>query len=133
LPFVEYAVQGFVDGLDEQLAIVNQEQIDVVWRNFVHEQFKDKRTEALVRRRRLVLDLSRMDRPVPKAEIPYLTPRLARAYAGKGPKTVPRDLNALADLGLIRLTKRGVVAKKELVLSFVPESVDEPADPMPDS
>ena len=32
-----YAVQGFVDSLREQLNLVRHQQMDVTWRNYVHE------------------------------------------------------------------------------------------------
>src|SRR3989442_1040974 len=37
IPFIEYAVTGFVEGLREQLKIIRYQQWDMVWRNYVHE------------------------------------------------------------------------------------------------
>lgn len=49
-----------------------------------------------------------------------LTPRLARAFATKGPKTVQRDLSALVEMGLIVREGRRVRARRELILAFLP-------------
>jgi len=88
LPFVMYAVQGFVDGLRQQLQEIRAQQWDVAWRNFVDEQFRDEKTGAPIRQRDLVLDLPAQPDWVNVADIPALSPRLARAYAGKGAKTI---------------------------------------------
>ena len=58
---------------------------------------------AVMRRRQLVLDVSKVKRPVTRAEMRELTPALATAYAGRTSKTLSRDLNAARDeLGLLR-------------------------------
>jgi DNA-binding HxlR family transcriptional regulator len=49
-----------------------------------------------------------------------LTPRLAKAYAAKTPKTLQRDLGALEKLGLIERTPKGVRAISEIILAFLP-------------
>jgi len=54
IPFIQYAVQGYVDGLREQVTTIRHQQFDVAWRNYVHEFFKDQNTPADVRRRHLV-------------------------------------------------------------------------------
>jgi hypothetical protein len=49
-----------------------------------------------------------------------LTPGLAEAYADKKSKTVTRDLNALEGLWLIERTPKGIRARREVILSFLP-------------
>src|SRR5665811_45518 len=34
--FISYAMQGFVDGLREQLSVIRKQQWDVTWQNYVH-------------------------------------------------------------------------------------------------
>jgi Fic family protein len=118
--FLQYAVQGFVDGLRSQLATIRDFQWDVAWRNYVHEAFRDKTGEADVRRRHLVLDLSASSEPVPLAALRELTPRLAAAYAGKTPRTLSRDVNTLVEMGLVERTNGGVRARREVILAFLP-------------
>lgn len=120
LPFVEYAVRGFVDGLKEQLAHIRNQQWDVAWRNYVHEQFRDKHTESDKRRRDLVLDLSIKSEAVAIGEIMNISPRIAREFAGKSHRTLQRDLSILVSLELIERTATHVRAKKEIILAFLP-------------
>jgi Fic family protein len=125
MSFIEYALQGFVDGLKEQLTVIRNQQWDVTWRNFVHEKFKDKNSEADVRRRHLALDLSRKDNPVPMSELKELTPRVAGAYAQKTHKTLIRDVHELRSMGLIEQTPAGIRAKKDVILAFLPSRRDK--------
>lgn len=120
LPFLEYALRGFVDGLHAQLARIREQQWDVAWEHFVHNQFATRKTPADLRQRDLLLDLARCGAAVPNGEIPSLSPRLARAYAGKTRKTLTRDVNALVEAGLVERSAAGVRAKPEIVLAFLP-------------
>jgi len=120
LPFLEYAVRGFVDGLREQLNVIREQQWDVTWENYVHDVFHDKNSPAETRQRWLALDLGDKGEPVPVAKIRELTPRLAKAYAVKTPKTLQRDLGALGKLDLVERTPEGVRAKREIMLAFLP-------------
>lgn len=122
LPFLSYAVAGFVDGLRSQLEAVWGQQRDVFWRDYVHEKFKDKNSVSDIRQRRLAIDLGRRDGWVPITEVSALTPRLATAYAGKTSKTIQRDLNALVAAGLVVRQPRAIRAQKEVLFSFLPIS-----------
>lgn len=119
-PFLGYAVRGFVDGLREQLEKIWTQQWDVVWRNFVHERFQSRNSRSDTRQRHLALDLGDGEEWTEIGKIPELTPRLAKAYAGKTSKTVQRDLNALVEMGLILRDGRKVRARCELILAFLP-------------
>jgi Fic family protein len=117
LPFVEYAVQGLVDGLKEQVARIRVQQWDVTWRNYVHEQFRDKITKIGKRRRDLLLELGEKGTAISK--IFDLSPRLARLYAAKSPRTLMRDLAELEKLGLAETKDGSVRACKEIILAFL--------------
>ncbi len=119
-PFMLYAVQGLVDGLRKQLQFVWAQQWDVTWRNYVHERFQHKTSASDARQRHLALDLGVLKDWVQIADIPELTPRLAKAYAGKTPKTVQRDLNSLQVQELIARDGRKVRARRELIFAFLP-------------
>lgn len=118
LPFVQYAVRGLVDGLRDQLEKIWTQQWDVVWRNFVNERFQNRNSPADTRQRHLALDLG--EGWVEIGNITELTPRLARAYAGKTSKTLQRDLNALVEMGLVSRQERMVRAQREVILAFLP-------------
>jgi Fic family protein len=119
--FINYATTGFVDQLKEQLDIIRFQQWDVVWRNYVHEMFKDQTSETAVRQRRLALDLSvATDEPIRMSKIPDISTRMAAAYAKKTRKTMVRDVNKLIKMGLFERTKEGIRAKREIILAFLP-------------
>ena len=127
LPFLSYAVQGFLDGLRAQMAHIREQQWDVAWRNYVHEAFADKKGLSDIRRRHLVLDLSRQTDLVLLDKLPEVSPRLAAAYARKTRKTLSRDLNELLKMGLVVQETSGYKARKELILAFLPVKAESTA------
>lgn len=131
VPFLRYAVAGFVDGLREQLEKIRVQMWDVVWRNFVHERFQNRTHPSDIRQRHLVLDLGDGGKWTEIGDIPQLTPRLARAFAGKTSKTVQRDINALIEMGLVKRDGRKIRACQEVILAFLPlrRSPAAPASP----
>jgi len=119
LPFVEYALEGLVDGLKEQISFVQAQQLEVLWRNLIHETFAGKHGEAAHRRRELALALRIEDGPVALKRLPLLTPELAQHYAQLSSKTLTRDVNELERLDLVRLDKRGIEGRFERVLELL--------------
>jgi Fic family protein len=122
LPFIQYAVTGFVDQLREQIAAVQDQQLQVSWVNYVHEQFGAQKTSADRRQRDLVLAMSGKRDFIKPSEIKQLTPEIAVAYAGKTSKTISRDLNRLKKKGLIEAGPQGYRAMIETMLAFLPAS-----------
>ena len=121
VPFIVYAIQGFLDGLHEQLEHVWVQNYDVIWRNYVHEIFRDKDSTAYQRRRRLVLDLSgHPEKRLPFNRLLDVSPRVARAYANKTERTLSRDLVELQNMGLIEWAKGLYQARTDIVLAFLP-------------
>ena len=128
LPFIQYAVQGFVDGLKLQLATVREQQWQVSWENHVHEIFRGARaSETSKRHRDVALDLGNQPDWVEISTLPLLTPRLARAYAHKTRRTVERDVNAIVQTGLAERQHGKVRARRELILAFLPARSQETA------
>ncbi len=123
LPFLNYAVEGFVDGLREQLKLIREEQWELAWENYVHERFRDKNSIASVRQRHLLLDLSKRAKATTVSEVPNISTRLAAAYSGKHRKTIVRDLNTLIEMGLVMHVEAGYRARKERILAFLPQSI----------
>jgi Fic family protein len=118
IPFLGYAAEGFVGQLQQQLSDVHDLIVRATWVNYVHSMFPDPTLTAR-RQRDLVLALKH-DAYTRRARLTTLTPQLAEAYAGKGSKTVTRDLNALSRLELVERTPKGIRARRELMLSFLP-------------
>jgi Fic family protein len=119
--FVVYALQGFVDGLKEQIETIKQEQLAVAWENYVYHQFQGKKSPSHARQRELVLHLGVTGEPVKISDIMGLSPRLAKEYAGKTEKTLSRDVNALVQMRLIRrMPGRRVRANTDTIKAFLP-------------
>ncbi len=120
LPFLQYAVRGFVDGLRAQLSVIRKQQLDVAWEAYVHEVFDGAKSAAEIRRRHLVLDLGKATEPIPFNKLSTLSPRIAADYASLTPRTVFRDGLKLTKQNLARFGRGGLVANKELIQAFLP-------------
>lgn len=119
-PFISYALEGLTEGLAEQAEIIRDQHREIAWRNYVHEEFREKKGTSDKRRRDLLLDLSIQKDPVNFKDIPSITPRMAKAYADKTRMTVIRDIEALVDMDLVIREGRQIRPKKELILAFLP-------------
>ena len=121
LEFLEYAVQGFIDALDNQIESILDEQLNVTWENYVHKVcFGGKLTFALRRRRDLLLDLSRFNRVVNIQELRYrLSNEVLKQYQNHT-RMLSQDMNYLEARGLIRKSEQGYEAAKDLVKAFLP-------------
>lgn len=120
-PFLRYAIRGFVDGIRAQAERVWVQQYADRWEQFIYETFGGRvRSDAERRRLHLVRELSERQDPVPRREIPRLSPDLTIAYAGTQ-RMLSRDLNALAAMGLVEQAGRGLWrARREQILAFRP-------------
>ena len=77
--------------------------------------------DAAVRQKNIALDLSfTTDESIRISKIPEISTRLAAAYAKKTRKTMARDVNKLISMGLIERAKKGVRAKRDVILAFLP-------------
>lgn len=124
LPFVRYALQGFVDGLREQLDTIRAQQFSDRWEQYVYQQFGRTTTPARVRQRQLVLEMSKLDGPFAKAELRTLSTGLVEMYHGKTKKTLTRDINALLEMELIRRREGGYVPNKGVIEAFRPVTAE---------
>ena len=120
MEFVRYSLQGFVDGLRGQMEEIWEYQLNATWENFVYGQFRGETGGPAIRRRNLLLDLSQQPEPVRLANLRRITPRAAEAYANRTDSTLNRDINILNRMGLVRMTRTGVVARKERVRAYLP-------------
>ncbi len=117
--FIEYAIQGYHDGLDETLTQLEANFREVSWRSFVHDTFSDvrfRKRSVFKRRRRLALSLP-VDRWTPASRISTLTVDIARDYATLSQRTVDRDIAELRALQLARVNDAGDVRANDDVLN----------------
>lgn len=120
LPFVLYALQGFVDGLRDQLSKIREQQFADRWEQYVYQQFGRTNSPARVRQRQLVLEMSKFDQPLLKTQLPRLSAGLFEMYHGKTDKTLSRDINAVVKMGLVRRVRDGYVPNRRVIEAFLP-------------
>jgi cell filamentation protein, protein adenylyltransferase len=118
--FLIYAVRGLVDGLREQLVLVRDEQWEAAWRDYIHKNLSLHVSKTNIRRRTLVLELSKKTKPVPRSKLVFLSPEIAESYKGKTGKTLTRDLNELLEMGMVRREPEGYKINKRIMLAFAP-------------
>ena len=127
--FVDYAIGGFVDGLKEQLARIQSQQLDIMWRNYVHEVFREHASVTGKRRRDLALAISTYtistNEFITPDKLLGMNAKVAAAYAKKTKKTLQRDLNALEKTNLFEISDKGMRAKAERLLAFQPFRLEE--------
>jgi Fic family protein len=119
IPFISYALQGFVDGLADQIDLVRNQQFELTWDAVVAE-IVTGHSPSDVRRKKLAMALFRAGEPVAKADLRDLTPELARLYAQVTEKALSRDLNSPPLRHLIEKTLGGYRARREIISAFLP-------------
>lgn len=131
LPFLTYALNGFIDGLKGQIAYIRQLHVEVAWVNFVHDIFRNQRTKASHRQRALLLDLATKKEAVPIADLHEISPRMAKEYAGMHPRTCWRDVDALMEMDLLLRKGKTVAPNLELISQFLPVKAKPIASSVP--
>jgi len=109
-PFLEYAAQGFLDGLDDQLRYVNERNRAVAWRNHIYETLREEKEKVRRRLTQLALGIATLSQPVPAAKVLKTLPHLLAEYAGVTTRTLYRDLNELKRRELVLQTGNGFLA-----------------------
>jgi Fic family protein len=120
LPFITYALEGFLDGLRGQIAYVRRLQMEVAWINYVHEYFRHNASRSADRQKMILLDLFERDEAVLIADLDQLSPRLAKAYAGMHQRTLLRDVENLEKAKLIARKGKKISANQALIARFLP-------------
>lgn len=103
--FIEYALVGFRDGLQNVFLVLQDSQLKITWQKHVYDVFEKQplaSIEVMKRRRQLALDLPPNQSYTAK-EIILATPQVAMLY-GKSDlsdKQIERELEELMKLGLL--------------------------------
>ncbi len=116
--FIEYASEGFVDGLREQLKVIKEQQLQVTWEKYVQDQFRDRQSPAVERLKHILIDMPAEF--ISRKEIVGVSSRVTRDYAIKSEKTLTRDLNSLLGKKLINRSGTSYKPNRELILGFLP-------------
>ena len=120
--FIGYALQGFRDGLKENLNIIQENQFSIFWQHYIYETFADlKYTKkgAFKRKRALMLQMP-LNKEFTVDEILELSPDIAKKYATYGRATVLRDLKELQELKLLRKVGRNYTANTKILKAMMP-------------
>lgn len=122
--FVAYAIGGFAEELREQIGVIQSHQLGLAWLTMVNERSLGQQEETSSRRRALLLSLP-MDGPTdftPIENLNRLNADIAAIYATRTSKTMTRDINALAEEGLIvfNADRTGVRPALEQLFAFLP-------------
>lgn len=117
--FLEYAFQGLVDGLQEQLQSIHSYQMDITWRTLVHDTFRGASGKKGRRMRELLLSLGTGTTAISsyadiRPEIFY------EHYKGRQLRTLMRDLAELVDMNLLVRTPEGYRPRLELLQKMLP-------------
>ena len=122
--FVAYALQGFLDEVRSQIAIVREESKAIHWESYVFERFRAQpSTVARDRQRLLALTL-----PVTwttAEEATELTPQIAKKYGSAGPRIPARDLNDLVKMNLVQKRGRHYRARRSIIEAFIPPTWED--------
>jgi hypothetical protein len=117
---VNYAVQGLLDGLKEQIERVWEQQYDVSWTDYVASFFANDHSASASRRKHLIQDLSDATKPLTLNQIASLSPRIVKDYSSKSVRTLKRDVDILMKDGLVVMENRKYRAQKEQIQAFLP-------------
>ncbi len=127
--FVRYAVEGFLEEIRNQIAMVRQENLQIHWESYVYEIFRPMpETETRKRQRELALSMP----PglwITAKQATELNPRLARFYARAGERTPARDLNDLYKMDLVDKDKRRYRVRRNIIEAFIPPTWEVPVKP----
>lgn len=118
--FLQYALQGFVDGLKSEIELIQNQQLKVHWINHIHNSFKGKHHLTEERKKDLMLELSSVENNgFTLQEIRHLTPRIAEMYANLTDRTLSRDLEELVKAKLLEYKSNHYYCNYGLLLRYM--------------
>lgn len=122
--FMEYALEGFRDGLEQTMAVIHQEQTELTWNNYVHEimeKTQGKSSKTLRRMQQLACKIP-ADKFCSPEEIKILSIKIAEEYRKLNDITLRRDLDALAEMKVLKTEKGKYCANHNLLHRFLPDT-----------
>ncbi len=118
-PFLLYGLQGFVDGLKEQLKTIRGIQWRISWLNLVEDTFGGSLKSTDIRKKQLVLYLTDIFTPMPIKSI-WKDSSIQLLYATKKQRTLERDIDKLIEMQLLVKTPEGILINRDLLTAFLP-------------
>jgi Fic family protein len=121
--FIEYAVQGFRDGLLKTLKMIQGNQFEITWQKLIYDRFAAKqftKKNVYARQRALALAIP-MDRSITENDIQQLGADLTRTYANLSSRTLRRDLDELVAMDIVVAVEGRFRANTILLRKQVPQ------------
>lgn len=128
--FLKYAIQGYRDGLYHIVDIVQTNQIEISWTNYIYNVFKSKKItgkteEVNKRRRNLIISLPIGSRFNLK-NITKVSVEIALTYNNLSERTTNRDIQELINLDLLIENDDGTFSPNSIVLkNFIAKRKDK--------
>lgn len=127
--FINYALEGYIDQLGEQIKWIRNFQYKVFWTNYIYSRFKERNRAIDKRRRDLILELSGDAFPDNEwTEIALLEdrfPRIARIYAGTTSMTLRRDIQELVNTRLLEKEKNKIRPNISILSVYLPRQINQ--------
>jgi hypothetical protein len=110
-----------VDELDKQINIVLDEQLDVIWTNYIYSKFPGELSSSMFRKRELLLDISKNKIPLDKDELRLrLSVKTLSLYDKKSSMTYYRDIKQLLNDKFLADENGKISANKSQLQGFLP-------------
>lgn len=122
--FIEYAVQGFHDGLLEVLNIISANQKSTIWENYIHStmdtsKVSGKSKAVMERQRKLALSLS-TDNYFSVDDLMMSNVKVLKLYRDLSDATIRRDLKELMRKDIVVEQRGAYKGNIELLLHRLP-------------
>ena len=124
--FIQYALEGFRDGLEKTIEVIHKEQTEHTWKNFVNDEIEklisEGRNKNILRRISLLAHNIPSNRFYSIDEIKILNVKIAKEYLRLNPITLHRDLKFLTEKNLLISEKNKYRLNYNLLSGFLPEA-----------
>lgn len=123
--FIQYAIQGFRDGLIETLDAIQEMQFKIFWRDHIYTTFSDidyKKREVFKRKRNLMMAIPLNGWKTQEEILQNVDQHLAFEYMQYKPLTLKRDLDELVQLELLVKEKNKYRPNIDILLASLPLS-----------
>lgn len=118
-PFLMYGLQGFVEGLKEQLKYIKGQQWRITWVYLIDEKFDGKAKSTDLRKKQLILALTDRFESLNLKTL-WKEPAIQVLYHNKKQRTFERDIEYLMHENLIIETKEGIQINHDILYELLP-------------
>ncbi len=124
--FLNYAIQGFRDGLQGVLNVVTVGQFRTVWRSYIYDVFSHMTiNQAFKRRRQLILEMP-LDTALTRDQMVETNANIIKQYANLSTRTIARDIDILIEAELLRKDGKTYIANSEILKQQAPQRLTKP-------